>query len=122
MAKSNNGFQDMLDYTTRLAQVDPVKVTIESLNEAASFFVEKLIPNIPKSLMKKEHMRDHVNIEISDEQVTIYFEETSFYWRFIENGTKDIKAEHFVEGTWQQNKETIMDIMTEKLLKEIEGR
>lgn len=122
MAKNNNGFQDMLDYTTRLAQVDPVKVSLESLNEAASFFVEKLIPNIPESLMKKEHMRDHVKIEVSDEQVTIYFEETSFYWRFVENGTKDIKAEHFVEGTWQQNKEAVMEIMTTRLLKELEGR
>lgn len=112
----------MLDYTTRLAQVDPVKVSMQSLNEAASFFVEKLLPVIPKSLMNKKHMRDHIKIEKSDESVTVSFEGTVFYWRFIENGTKDIKAEHFVEGTWQQNKETIMDIMTEKLLKEIEGR
>ena len=66
-------------------------------------------------------MRDHIKIEITDEKVTIYFDDTSFYWRFIENGTTKIKAVHFVEGTWQQNKEMVQVIMTEKLLKELEG-
>ena len=119
--KNNNGFQDMLDYTTRLTEVDPVKITLESLEDAASFFVNKLLPVIPKSLMKKKHMKDHIKIEVSDDKVTVYFEDTAFYWRFIENGTKNIKAEHFVEGTWQQNKSDIENIMTQKLLKKMEG-
>ncbi|NCB82636.1 MAG: HK97 gp10 family phage protein [Bacilli bacterium] len=121
MSSNNNGFQEMLDYTTRLAQVNIDKVSIESLENAASFFVEKLLPNIPKSLMNKKHMKDHVKIEIGDDRVTVYFEDTSFYWRFIENGTSIIQAEHFVEGTWQQHKETIQDIMSNELLKEMKG-
>ena len=121
MSSNKNGFQEMADYTSRLAKVDPQKITLGSLIDAANFFVEKLLPVIPKSLIKKKHMRDHIKIEIADEKVTIYFDDTSFYWRFIENGTTKIKAVHFVEGTWQQNKEMVQDIMTEKLLKELEG-
>ena len=121
MSSNNNGFQEMADYSSRLARVDPKKITLESLEEAANFFVEKLFPNIPKSLMKKKHMKDHVKVEVSEDKVTIYFDGTAFYWRFVENGTTKIKAVHFVEGTWQQNKEMIENIMTQKLFKELEG-
>lgn len=120
--KDNNGFQDMLDYTSRLSQVDPQKVTLESLNEAAQYFVDKLLPNIPRSLMKKKHMKDHIKVDVEDDKVTIYFEDTSFYWRFVENGTVKMKAQHFVEGTWQQQKSNVEDIMTKKIIKEMEGK
>ncbi|MCH1713170.1 MULTISPECIES: HK97-gp10 family putative phage morphogenesis protein [Lactococcus] len=122
MLKDNNGFQDMLDYTSRLSQVDPQKVTLESLNEAAQYFVDKLLPNIPRSLMKKKHMKDHIKVDVEDDKVTIYFEDTSFYWRFVENGTVNMKAQHFVEGTWQQQKSNVEDIMTKKIIKEMEGK
>ncbi|MDN5628834.1 MULTISPECIES: HK97-gp10 family putative phage morphogenesis protein [Lactococcus] len=122
MLKDNNGFQDMLDYTSRLSQVDPQKVTLESLNEAAQYFVDKLLPNIPRSLMKKKHMKDHIKVDVEDDKVTIYFEDTSFYWRFVENGTVKMKAQHFVEGTWQQQKSNVEDIMTKKIIKEMEGK
>lgn len=111
----------MADYFSRLTKVDPAEITIESLDEAAEYFVEKLTPKIPKSLMKKQHMRDHLKIQVSEDKVTVFFEDTSFYWRFAENGTKKTKAVHFVEGTWQQEKAKIEDIMTRKLLKKIEG-
>ncbi|MDC0808935.1 HK97-gp10 family putative phage morphogenesis protein [Lactococcus petauri] len=122
MLTDNNGFQDMLDYTSRLSQVDPQKVTLESLNEAAQYFVDKLLPNIPRSLMKKKHMKDHIKVDVEDDKVTIYFEDTSFYWRFVENGTVNMKAQHFVEGTWQQQKSNVEDIMTKKIIKEMEGK
>lgn len=112
----------MLDYTSRLSQVDPVKITLDSLNDAAEFFVAKLLPNVPRSLMKKKHMKDHVKVDVLDDRVTVSFEDTSFYWRFVENGTVNSKAQHFVEGTWQQQKTNIEDIMTRKLLKEMEGK
>lgn len=112
----------MLDYTSQLAKVDPEKVTLESLDEAAQFFVEKLLPNVPRSLMKKKHMRDHIKIEVGEDRVSISFEDTSFYWRFVENGTVNMKAQHFVEGTWQQQKSNVEDIMTKKIIKEMEGK
>ena len=121
MSNNNNGFQEMLDYTTTLTRVDPVKVTKESLLEAAEFFVEKLLPNIPESLRKKKHMKDHIKIEVKEDVVTVYFENTAYYWRFIENGTKNIKAEHFVEGTWEQFGKEIETIMSKSLLEKMEG-
>ena len=39
MSSNNNGFQEMLDYTTRLAQVNIDKVSIESLENAAFFLL-----------------------------------------------------------------------------------
>lgn len=112
----------MLDYTSRLSQVNPEKITIESLNEAAQYFVGKLMPSIPRSLMKKKHMKDHIKVVIEDDKVIIVFEDTSFYWRFVENGTVNMKAQHFVEGTWQQQKTNIENIMTKKIIKEMEGK
>ena len=35
----------MLDYTSQLSQVDPEKITLESLEEAAQYFIEKLLHN-----------------------------------------------------------------------------
>lgn len=121
MSNNNNGFQEMLDYTTTLTRVDPVKVTKESLLEAAEFFVEKLLPNIPESLRKKKHMKDHIKIEVKEDVVTVYFQNTAYYWRFIENGTKNIKAEHFVEGTWEKFGKEIETIMSKSLLEKMEG-
>lgn len=111
----------MAAYTSRLTRVNPEKITQDSLHEAAEYFVAKLLPVIPRSLRKGKHMRDYIKIEVSDEEITVYFENTAFYWRFIENGTVKITATHFVEGTWQQQKEKIEDIMTQKLMNELEG-
>lgn len=111
----------MSKYTSHLTKVNPEKISLESLKEAAEYFSEKLRPLIPKSLIKKEHMKDHLKISVEDEKVVVYFEETSFYWRFAENGTVKMKAQHFVAGTWEQEKTNIEDIMTRKLLKELEG-
>ena len=121
MSSNNNGFQDMLDYTTRLMRVDPVEICLESLIDAAEYFVKVLLPNVPKSLLTKKHMRDHLKVKVTNDKVTIYFEGTSFYWRFIENGTAKIRAEHFVEGTWQQNKKEVERIMTQKIIRSMEG-
>lgn len=112
----------MLDYTSQLSKVNPAKITLESLEEAAQYFVGKLLPNIPRSLMKKKHMKDHIKVVVEDDKVTIYFQDTSFYWRFVENGTVNMKAQHFVEGTWQQQKSSVENIMTKKIIKEMEGK
>lgn len=121
MANNNNGFKDMADYLGKLSQVDIKKVSFESLEEAADFYVKKLLPNIPKSLMKKEHMADHVKVEISDDRVSVYFEDTSFYWRFAENGTVNQKAQHFASGTYETSKNEIEKIMTKKIIDLQEG-
>lgn len=43
----------MGDYLGTLAQVDPTKLSLESLTSAANFYREQLLPKIPKSLLKK---------------------------------------------------------------------
>ena len=52
---NNNGFADMGDYLGTLAQVDPTKLSLESLTSAANFYREQLLPKIPKSLLKKTY-------------------------------------------------------------------
>ena len=120
MLDSRNGFQDMSIKLGELAKV-PEKVTLESLEEAANFYVSKLLPRIPRSLSKKGHINEHVKVSVENEQVTVMFEDTAFYWRFPENGTKKQKAQHFASGTWEQNQKQIENIMTEKIIKAMEG-
>ncbi|EIP8071771.1 HK97 gp10 family phage protein [Enterococcus faecalis] len=118
---NNNGFADMADYLGTLAQVDPTKLSLESLTDAANFYREQLLPKIPKSLLKKKHMADQVKVIIEDDQVQVAFEGTAFYWRFAENGTKKQKAQHFASGTFEQNKDQIEKIMTQQILDLWEG-
>ena len=121
MSANNNGFKDMADYLGRLSSINPEKVTLESLTEAANFYVEKLAPRVPRSLLKKEHARDHLVVKIEKNRVKVVFEDTAFYWRFPENGTANQKAQHFASGTYQQYKEDIENIMAKKLLNLLEG-
>lgn len=113
---NNNGFADMADYLGTLVQVDPTKLSLESLTDAANFYREQLLPKIPKSLLKKKHMADQVKVIIEDDQVQVAFEGTAFYWRFAENGTVNQKAQHFASGTFEQNKDQIEKIMTQQIL------
>ncbi|HAP3325120.1 TPA: HK97 gp10 family phage protein [Enterococcus faecalis] len=113
---NNNGFADMADYLGTLVQVDPTKLSLESLTDAANFYREQLLPKIPKSLLKKKHMADQVKVIIEDDQVQVAFEDTAFYWRFAENGTVNQKAQHFASGTFEQNKDQIEKIMTQQIL------
>lgn len=119
MPSDLNGFNDMANHFGKLSKVDVEKVSKESIQEAAEYYVDKMIPNIPMSLMNKKHARDQLLVEIQDDQVIVKFEDTAFYWRFLENGTKNLKAQHFASGTWEQNKEKIEDIMTKKLIEEL---
>ena len=116
-----NGFKDVADYLGKIMRADPQKVSIESLTNAANFYTEKLIPKIPKSLMKKEHMRDHVKVVVEEDQVKVVFDDTAFYWRFVENGTPNQRAQHFASGTFEQYREQIEKLMTEQIMKLQEG-
>ncbi len=121
MANNNNGFADLADYFGELSRVDPKKISLESLEDAASFYLEKLLPRIPRSLLKKKHMKDQIKVVVEDDQVKVQFDGTAFYWRFAENGTTKQKAQHFASGTYEQNKEKIEEIMTRKILDLWEG-
>ena len=118
MLSNKNGFSEMSDYLGNLSKVDPKKISIESLEEAANFYMKQLLPKIPKSLLKKKHMKDHVKVVVEDDRVKVQFEDTAFYWRFAENGTTKQRAQHFASGT---NKQQIEEIMTKKIIKMWEG-
>lgn len=121
MAKNNNGFADMADHLGKIARVDPIKVSLKSLENAATFYLEKLMPNIPKSLMKKKHMVDQIKVVIEDNKVKVVFEDTAFYWRFEENGTVNKKAKNFASGTFEQNKEQIENLMVKEIMDLMKG-
>lgn len=114
---NNNGFQEQADYLGRLVSVDATKISIQSLTSAAEFYLEKLLPAIPKSLLNKKHARDQVKVVVENEQVKVVFEGTAYYWRFAENGTANQKAQHFASGTFEQNKDQIEKIMVQKITK-----
>ncbi|MHC5215399.1 HK97-gp10 family putative phage morphogenesis protein [Enterococcus sp. LJL128] len=117
----SNGFQQQADYFGRLSRVDPKKIAIESLEAAATFYLEQLLPNIPQSLLRKKHMREHIKVEIFETEVKVMFEDTAFYWRFAENGTVNQRAQHFASGTYQQNKTKIENIMIQQVMNQMEG-
>lgn len=121
MSSKDNGFADMGDYLGKLSQVDPKKVSMKSLEKAANFYMQQLLPNIPKSLFKKNHMGEKVSVVIADDSVKVVFGKTAFYWRFPENGTVNQRAQHFASGTYEQNKATIEKIMTQDIVKLQEG-
>lgn len=119
MSSNENGFEDMANHFGKLAKVDPEKISIQSLESAAEYYVEKLMPAIPTSLFKKKHARDQVKVVMLDDEVKVVFENTAFYWRFLDKGTTRLKALNFKDGTWEQNKIKIEDIMTRKLIEEL---
>ncbi|HBL4653781.1 TPA: HK97 gp10 family phage protein [Enterococcus faecium] len=121
MPSNKNGFSEISDYLGNLSKVDPKKLSLESLEEAANFYLKQLLPNIPKSLLKKKHMNEQIKVVVENDQVKVQFEETAFYWRFAENGKTNQRAQHFASGTYEQNKEKIEEIMTRKILDLWEG-
>lgn len=116
-----NGFEDMADYFGTLSKVNMKKVSQQSLEEAAEFYMKQLIPKIPESLKTGKHMKDQVIVTIEDDGVKVAFEDTAYYWRFVENGTTDQKAQLFASKTYQINREKIEALMVKKILEKWEG-
>ncbi|SLN00262.1 conserved hypothetical protein TIGR01725 [Brachybacterium faecium] len=119
MSNNQNGFVGMADYLGTISDISESNIGLSSLKAAADYYVDKLIPRIPKSLMKKKHMREHVKVVIEDEQIRVVFEDTAFYWRFAENGTVNQKAQRYASNTYVQYRSNIENLMSEKILKEL---
>ncbi|MRI70549.1 hypothetical protein FDP56_08985 [Enterococcus casseliflavus] len=116
-----NGFEAQADFFGNLMKQDPTKITMKSLEEAAEFYLQMLIPNIPESLFDKEHAKDHVKVEIGKKNVQVAFENTAYYWRFPENGTVDQKAQRFASKTYKKHSDKIAEIMTRKIMNQWKG-
>lgn len=109
-----NGFEDIALYLGTVTKLDN-HVTMEALQNAADYYLQQLIPRIPVSLLNKKHMKDQVKVEIRNDEVVVAFNDTAYYWRFVENGTANQKPQHFASGTYEQNKHQIEKIMQEKI-------
>lgn len=116
MSKNNNGFAEMADYMGKISEVDPKKVSMPSLEKAANFYLNQIIPKVPRSLLKKKHMNDQIKVVVEEDNVKVVFEDTAFYWRFEENGTKNKRAKNFASSTYEQNKETIEKLMVDEIM------
>ncbi|EAG8700719.1 HK97 gp10 family phage protein [Listeria monocytogenes] len=116
---NHNGFDDMVKKFDKLSNVSE-KLTLDVLEEAAEFFVKVLKPNIPISLRNRRHLQESLKIKIEGDTVVVYFDDNSFYWRFVENGTSKQRAQNFVKSTYAQNKNKIEKIMLSKIVKKME--
>lgn len=82
MMARKNGFEAQADYFGNLMKADPTRITMKSLEEAAEFYVSKLLPQVPESLRTKEHMKDHLEVVIVDREVRVVFKDTAFIGDF----------------------------------------
>lgn len=123
---NNNGFSDALDRINTLLKVDQ-KVSMDVLEEAANYFVDKLKPRIPVSKKNKDHLRDSLKVVVKKDMVQVVFDVDSFYWHLVEhghrkaNGKGKVKGRHFVQNTWDTDGDKVAEIMTQKIIKKMEG-
>ncbi|WP_221774464.1 HK97-gp10 family putative phage morphogenesis protein [Listeria booriae] len=118
MSENNNGFEDAMFQLNGLMKVDD-KVSMGALQDAAEFFAAKLRPAIPKSILRKSHMKDMLEVVVKDDRIQVVFQGKAFYWYFIEHGTSKMRAKPFVVPTFETNKKQIENIMVGKIMKEM---
>lgn len=145
MASNNNGFADMLKEMKTLLNVDQ-KVSLDIMEEAANYFVEKLKPRIPLSNRNTRHLRDQLEVVVKDDMVQVTFGDDGWYWYLVEHGhlvatprnrlkrrknttriarsgkgKKRVKGLHFVQNTWDADGDKVADLIAEKIIKKMEG-
>lgn len=119
--QNNNGFEDALKQINTLLNVNQ-QVTLNVLEEAAKYFVDKLRKNIPRSKLKKEHMQNALKVVVLNDKVQVVFEDWVFYWRFVDRGTKKMRGRHFVRNTLDAESNRISEILTSKIIRKMEGK
>lgn len=114
-----NGFENMAK------QLSDIKinqaVAVSALEQAADFYLKRLLPRIPESKFTRKHARQHIHVKISGDEVHVAFDDEGWYWFFPENGTIHQKAQHFARGTYQQNRAKIEQIMQQKIIAKMKG-
>lgn len=123
--QNNNGFADALERLRTIMNVDK-EVTLDALEAAANYFVQKLRPKIPISERNKKHMKDVLKIVVKGDMVQVIFEGNS-YWYLVEHGHKKskgkgrVKGQHFVRNTLDAENDKLAEIMLGKIIKKMEG-
>lgn len=123
--QNNNGFADALNQINTLINVNQ-QVSLQALEAAANYFVEKLRPKIPKSKRTKKHMKDVLKVIVKNDMVQVVFEDNS-YWYLVDKGHKKVgggrvKGRHFVRNTLDAEGNKIEQIMLEKIIQKMEGK
>lgn len=116
---NRNGFEAAMKKLGKLSNVNEL-IAIDALEEAANFFVNMLRPAIPRSVSNRQHLQNSLSVKVENNIVLVYFEDESFYWRFVEHGTSKQRAQNFVRGTYEQNQAKIEEIMLSKIIKIME--
>lgn len=126
MADNNNGFLDALKQINTLLKVDN-EVSMDVLEEAANYFVQKLKPRIPVSKTNGTHLRDSLKVVVKNDMVQVVFGDDAWYWHLVEHGHKKpngrgkVRGRHFVQNTWDAESEKIAEMMANKIIKKMEG-
>lgn len=131
---NNNGFADAINQMNTLLDVNK-NVAMDTLEEAANYFVEQLRPNVPYGIGEK-HMRDELKVTVEDGMVQVSFSDEAWYWFQVENGHKAPKKKggkkgsgkgrptpgrFFVRNTFDANSERISQMMVDKIISKMEG-
>ncbi|MEK6459541.1 HK97-gp10 family putative phage morphogenesis protein [Heyndrickxia faecalis] len=117
---NHNGFLDALEEINTLLKMDK-QVSMAALEEAATFFADKLKSQIPVSKRNKKHMRDGLKVIVKKDLVQVAFDGDIFYWHLVEHGHRKVnggkvRGRHFVQNTWDKHGDKVAEIMTEKII------
>jgi len=121
--QNNNGFLEALEEINTLLKVDN-QVSLEVLEEAANYFVQKLRARIP---VDTGNLRDSLQVVVQKDVVQVVFGDNAWYWHLVEHGHKKanrrgkVKGRHFVQNTFDAEGDKIADIMANKILMKMEG-
>lgn len=93
----------------------------QAIADAADIYGNALIANTPVSKKsKKNHLRDDVTYkpdQYPDKSVDVGFNKYGYYYRFVNNGTKNIHGKHFIEHTYDQVSGKMQQAMADRIRK-----
>lgn len=121
---NKNGFETAMDQLKTVAKVNE-KVALETLEEAAEYFVSVLKPQLKKSNVSKEHMVDALQIKIEKGKVIAYFEDFGWYWYLVEHGHTKANSKGRVKGKFtikkvvDEEKKQLEKMMKQSILKKM---
>lgn len=121
---SENGFEDALRQMKTLVDVNE-SVAMESLEDAAIYFVNQLKPLLSVSSIDKEHMVDGLTLKMEKEKIVVFFENHAFYWYMVEhghrkpNGRGHVRGKHTIKNTIEKESSHIEELMLKKITKKM---
>lgn len=122
MDNSNvTGLEELIGQLARISI--PESTRKEAIIAAAETYSAALIQNTREAIKtpspnKKTHLWEDVSYkkgQYPDGSVDVGFNKYGYYYRYINNGTKNIKGEHFVEHTYDQMRDKMQVVMVNKL-------